>query len=585
MTKAKKLKMPDTLNLEERAEIALNAMINVADEDYEYIPFFSGFFQSDPAWMSHGNWDYGSSHGRLVDCVLLARRMTGSDYGEDIEKHYRKNLLKFFHTDGLNYRRGTFDEDTIKEHQAEFKESASMIDQRSVLLGLTSWYLDTGDAKIKEYADKHVAALKKIARKERTSWYYPGSEYTKDGWPSFDAVHTRLAYDPAAMWGRQVMPLIRYYEATGNNDAYELAENFVSNIIHRSGVFNEDGSFNAALGYRNGHFHTRMGTLYALARFAEISDDTSIISYVKKSFDWALEQCTSFGWTPGDLEDQAFEHETCTLVDAIATAIVLARKGYSSYWGVAERFLRNHLTEAQILDTSWIKQREDKFIDIPKEKTYYKVADRLRGTFAGYAAPNDFVFSGVHGRGHIMDVQTCCVASGTRGLYNGWQNIVTKHKNGRICVNMLLNRATEHLDVLSYLPHEGKLELHIHEDISELLVRIPEWTPFGGVEITREIGQSAEKMSGRDVPWVKECFILLKDTKPDETITFTFMQMERTTTETAAGLSYKTKWIGDEVVGISPRGTYYPLYSNRQVLDKAPMREGVLHVEIKPSLD
>ena len=581
MTKSIRIKMPETLNLEERAELALNAMIGVADEDYEYIPYFSGFFQSDPAWMSHGNWDYGSSHGRLVDSILLARRMTASRYGEEVEQHYRENLLKFFRSDGLNYRRNTFDEETAAEHQAKFRESASMIDQRSVLLGLTTWFADTNDEEIKAYADRHVAALKRIARKERISWYYPASEYTESGWPSFDAVHTRLAYDPAAMWGRQIMPLIRYFEITGNKDAYELSENFASGIMFRSGVFNSDGSFNDALIYRNGHFHTRMGTLNALTRFAEATDDSSIIAFVKKSFDWGLTKCTNFGWTPGDLEDQEYEHETCTLVDAISIAITLAKQGYSEYWGVAERFIRNHLTEAQILDTGWIKQREDKSMDIPGEKTYYKVAERLRGTFAGYAAPNDFVYSGVHGRGHIMDVQTCCVASGTRGLYNGWENIVTTHKNGRVSVNMLLNRATEDINVLSYLPHEGKVELYINRGIPELLVRIPEWTPFGAVQVERGSG---EKYSGRDLPWVKGCFILIKGALVGEKITVTFMQAERETVEMAAGLSYGTKWVGDEVVGITPKGTYYPLYSGREVKDKAPLKTGTLHIETKPGL-
>ena len=65
--------IPATLNLAERAGIALNAMIGVADEDKGYIPFFSGFFAADAAWMSHGNWDYGSSHGRLVDSMTLVQ--------------------------------------------------------------------------------------------------------------------------------------------------------------------------------------------------------------------------------------------------------------------------------------------------------------------------------------------------------------------------------------------------------------------------------------------------------------------------------------------------------------------------------
>ena len=200
MVKLEQHRLPDTLILEERAEAALNALIGVADEDYEYIPFFNGNFKARPAYMTHGNWDFGSSHGRLVDAIILARAMTGSDYGFEIEQHYRRNLLSFFRPDGLNYRRNTFTQDIITEHMAEFKESASMIDQRSVLLGLTTWYVATGEERAKQAADKLCAALKRIARKERDSWYYPASEWTEKGWPSFDAVHTRLAPDPAAMW-------------------------------------------------------------------------------------------------------------------------------------------------------------------------------------------------------------------------------------------------------------------------------------------------------------------------------------------------------------------------------------------------
>ena len=93
MARFVELEMPNTLDLAERAHMALNAMINVADENFDYIPFFSGYLKSSPgspAWMSHGNWDFGSSHGRLVDSIVLVRTMTGTDYGRDIEQHYRE---------------------------------------------------------------------------------------------------------------------------------------------------------------------------------------------------------------------------------------------------------------------------------------------------------------------------------------------------------------------------------------------------------------------------------------------------------------------------------------------------------------
>lgn len=575
MGEIKEKLIPDTLMLEERAETALNALIGVADEDYNYIPFFSGFFKSSPAWMSHGNWDFGSSHGRLVDAIILARSMCGSKYGEEIEQHYRKNLLSFFKEDGLSYRKNTFSEELIKEHQSRFEESASMIDQRAVLLGLTTWYLATGDQKVKEACDKHCAALKRIARKERDSWYYPASEYTEHGWPSFDAVHTRLAVDPAAMWGRQVMPFIRYHEVTGNKDAYELAENFTANIINRSGVFKEDGSFNGALEYRNGHFHTRVGTLASIARFGKFNGDAALIQFVKKSFDWALTKCTSFGWTPGDMHDQAYEHETCTLVDAISVAITLAKSGYPEYWGIVERFVRNQLTESQLLNVDWIEQADNKSMDIKGEKTYYRVADRLRGAFAGYAAPNDFVYDGKWGRGHIMDVQTCCLGSGTRALYQVWNNIVTENK-GRIYVNLLLNRGTKWLDVLSHMPHEGRVELDINEDIEELLIRIPEWVPYGAVEIERKVVDNLSHSTGRQHAWINKYFLKLGKAAKGEKITIIFPMNERITVEKSVNLEYQVKWRGDDVIHITPGGTYYPLYNNRKIFEKAPMKAAVL---------
>ncbi|WEG11726.1 hypothetical protein PU629_16500 [Pullulanibacillus sp. KACC 23026] len=485
--------IPDTLMLEERAKAVMNCIIGMADEDYNYIPFFNANLVEKPAHMTHGDWDFGSSHGRLIDALTLARTMTGETFGEEVEEKYKENLLSFFKEDGMNYR---LPEVIVGD------PTANMIDQRAVILALTSWYLTTKDPKAKEAADKHVAALKRIAIKEKDVWYYPASEYTEKGWPSKNAVHIRLAPDPASFCGRLMMPLLKYHEATGNQDALELCEFFSALIIHRSGVFNEDGSFNASLAYRSGHFHTRIGTLESLARYAGFTRDASITHFVKKSYDWVLKQCTAFGWTPGDLQEQAYEHETCSLVDLIATGIALAHSGYSEYWGVVERFIRNHLTESQLLDLDWVEQREDKSMDEPGYKTYYKVAERSRGAFAGYSAPNDFACDVNHGRGHTSDLQLCCIGSGTRGLFMGWSNTVTEH-NGTVRVNFLLNRGSRWLDVYSYLPHEGRVELKINQDIGNLEIRIPKWAGYNKVRVEREWEGQQRIQTGRDASsWI-----------------------------------------------------------------------------------
>ncbi|NOU96812.1 hypothetical protein GC093_26850 [Paenibacillus sp. LMG 31456] len=566
MNENNRKQIPDTLLLEERARHVLDAIIGMADEDHGYIPFFGANLMEQPAFLTHGDWDYGSSHGRLIDALILARHMTGEEKGRDIESKYRENFLGFFKEDGLSYR--------LKNPKAPWEPTANLIDQRAVILALTSWYMSTGDRKIKQVADKHVAALKRIAIKERDVWYYPASEYTVNGWPSANAVQLRLAPDPAAFSGRLIMPLLKYYELTGNSDALELCQYFTSMIINRSGVFNPDGSFNDALAYRSGHFHTRIGTLDALARYAMFTKDASIIHFVKKSYDWALTWCTSFGWTPGDIHDQAFEHETCSLVDLISTGITLAQSGYTEYWGIVERFLRNHLTESQLLNLDWVVDSDSKEQDDVGLKSFFKVAERTRGAFAGYSAPNDFCCDSNGGRGHTSDLQTCCIGSGTRGLFMGWSNTITE-ENGTVSVNFLLNRGSRWLDVSSHLPHEGRIELDIHRNVPRLLVRIPEWAGYAKVMVRREQGDTVITQAGSDPSiWVKQRFLVLGEAREGEKITITFPLSQRQTVEKAVGEEFITKWRGDDVIHLSPAGMHHPFYNNRQIFDKAPLRDG-----------
>lgn len=556
--------IPDTLLLEERAGHVLSAIIGMADEDFGHIPFFAANLMEKPAFLTHGDWDYGSSHGRLIDALILARHMSGDGRGGDIEERYRANFLSFFKDDGLSYRQ--------INPKAPWETNANLIDQRAVILALTSWYMSTGDRKIKHVADKHVAALKRIAIKEKDVWYYPASEYTTNGWPSTNAVQLRLAPDPAAFCGRLVMPLLKYYELTGNTDAFELCQFFSALIIHRSGVFNPDGSFNDALAFRSGHFHTRIGTLDALARFGWHTQDASIIHFVKKSYDWALTRCTTFGWTPGDMHEQAFEHETCSLVDLISTGITLARSGYVEYWGIVERFLRNHLTESQLLNLDWVTDAADKSNDDVGMKSYFNVAERARGAFAGYSAPNDFCCNVSAGRGHTNDLQTCCIGSGTRGLFMGWSNTITAH-NDTVSVNFLLNRGSRWLDVSSCLPHEGRVELTIHRSLPRLQVRIPDWAGYAKVAVYRELDNDVRTQSGGDPSmWVNQRFLLLGQVQEGEKITITFPLSERQTVEKAVGQEFITRWRGDDVIHLSPEGTHHPFYNNRKIYDQAPMR-------------
>ena len=131
--------IPATLLLEERAALAMNAVTGLADDDLDGIPFFSANLLARPARLDHGDWDYGSSHGRLTDAILLTRQMTGGKDGDgkdwdphwdQIADRYRQTLFDLLHADGLTYRR---------EHpRGHWQPNANLIDQRATLLALTT---------------------------------------------------------------------------------------------------------------------------------------------------------------------------------------------------------------------------------------------------------------------------------------------------------------------------------------------------------------------------------------------------------------------------------------------------------------
>jgi hypothetical protein len=567
--------VPATLLLEERAALALNAVEGLIDPDWD-TPFFSANLAAHPARLQHGDWDYGSSHGRLTDACLLARHMSGTEKYLGTERRFKDGLIRCLAADGLAYRR--------RHPRGHWEPNANLIDQRAVLLALTTWYLDSGDAGVRARADAQVAALRRIAVKERDAWYYPASEYTERGWPSRNAIDLHLAPDPASFCGRLIMPLLRYHQATGNEEALELCEWFRRLIVDKSGVFNEDGSFNAALAYRSGHFHTRLGTLDGLARLALATGDHALTSFVRRSFDWARAQGTAFGWTPGDLAGQRFEHETCSLVDMIGIGTALATAGYPGYWTVVERFLRNQLTESQIQDVSWVDQAEGRDRDEPGWVSHDRVGARMRGAFAGYGAPNDFVSDVALGRGHTNDVQACCVGSGVRGLFLGWNSIVTgDHRLAR--VNLLLSRGGRLVRVSSHLPFAGRVDLTAQQDLRELRVRIPGWAGYAGVRVARRSpgdggeppgngGQPAGPGAPEPGPpsWAPDGTVSVRAMRAGETVSVTFPVAEAETAEEAAGFRYVARWRGDDVTGISPPGRYRPMYADRPAGGPAPRR-------------
>lgn len=155
-----------------------------------------------------------------------------------------------------------------------------------------------------------------------------------------------------------------------------------------------------------------------------------------------------------------------------------------------------------------------------------------------------------------------------------WDNIVTE-KNGRVSVNLLLNRGTRWLDVNSYLPHEGRVDLNINQDIRQLLVRIPSWVALDAVKVSRKHNDN-DGMRKPVESWIG-LFAKLGSFRKGEKITIAFPLRQCETTEKAWDQQFVAEWQGDDVIFITPPGKYYPLYTNRKIYKKAPKKIGDYH--------
>ena len=148
----------------------------------------------------------------------------------------------------------------------------------------------------------------------------------------------------------------------------------------------------------------------------------------------------------------------------------------------------------------------------------------------------------------------CCTGNGTRAIYYVWNHIV-HWKDGKLRVNLLLNRASPWADIHSFIPYEGRVDVKIKK-ASELSVRIPEWV---------KPDKTTCQVSGTDRPlsWDGRYAVVGK-VEPGDVATLTFPIFERMDKVQIQGKDYTLIRKGNEVVHIDPPGEYSPLYQREK---------------------
>jgi len=158
-------------------------------------------------------------------------------------------------------------------------------------------------------------------------------------------------------------------------------------------------------------------------------------------------------------------------------------------------------------------------------------------------------------------------------------------------VNLLLNRASPWLDVDSYLPYEGKVNLK-NKSAKKIHLRIPMWVDKTAVQC---------QVNGKNVPllWLNN-YLIIDPVAENDFVTIEFPMVETTErwTEPTYATTYTCQFKGNTLVDISPRASIpawatvgqddgviaqvikvYPIYEREHYkANKAPMKKTARYV-------
>jgi len=550
---------PIPIDLLDRARLGLHFLEHSLDRRHGYLPNIIAVFEGDQAVHRHDFADFGDLTSRYLEAFILARRMTGSDAGEEAFQGLQELFLSYFRDDGLSYRPPidhpfqSFTAD--RPYQPNMAEG---FDQSRVMFALLTWFTMTGDDRPRELMDRMIHGVrgKGVVKDDRL--YFTQPAFGEDFEPNPDAPpYPQQLYFSATM----ILPLLWWHELTGSAPALETARQLKNFVMRDEFYFGRDGSFRAldvtapgSWDLINGHTHSRLGAVAGLLRYGRVCNDEPTFSLGRSAFDWFLENhCLPTGWCPEFVGRHAVEAEgceTCTLMDLAHCCLELCAAGEERYWNTMERLVRNQLLEQQITDASFIPSQDEP--GAGDFQSYPISGEAVLGGFGGWVGVNDFV--GHNEYSHYL--MHCCGPSGIKALYLAWQQ-ACKFEEGVLRVNLLLPRRLPEADVQGFDPREGRLDIELHTDAA-LSMRMPDWVA------KKEVRAQVERRP-LSFQWQADRLVTPVVEK-GQTVSITYPLRSVTSTVHVGSDRYDIQWQGDTALSISPPGTEVPLYTRQELL-------------------
>ncbi len=578
--------VPDTLDLQERARLVIHAMTETTDPLADYEPYYIINFRTNPPSMGHNCWFHVLP--KYLEGVLLMRLISGSEQNLDVERRWMEVALKSQGEDGLIYTplqgrpwglRGA--KLMAEGAKGGIKREGSYLLQPfgmgRMLSAMSLFAIRDDDSLWKDAVRKLVDGLIGLAVDTNDiAYFWPTCVIAAKNPPTGGEVPT-----PAANGESSRIPhgLVHAYRLLGYEPALTLANKIITYM--RRYFYTEKGEFlRTPDDSMMAHFHRHANGLLAMAEYAKTVGDEELMEFVVRSFQYAeslgcslegpgyaevkVPRANPIGYFPEYVNSPEWEgSEICEVSDMIALALFLSEQGIGDYWDDADRWIRNMLAEGQLLSTDWIYRISETGLinarSFPSSvvgpyDTAERVPERSLGAFAGWPAANDWYV------GNGPGIMQCCTTNGARTLYWIWERIL-RYKEGKLRVNLLLNRASPWADVESCLPYQGKVEVKVKTSC-ELSIRIPEWVSPNEVRCQVQGKERSLSVDGR--------YVQVGEAKPQDTVTLTFPIKEKTCVVHIEKQRFTLIQKGNEVVSISPPGRLHPLYQREHYRNSTP---------------
>lgn len=551
--------VPDTLDLQERAKLAVNGLTGPTDPNADYEIYWWVRFGHNPPVMSHDFNDHVQC--KFLEALPLMRIISGSNLNLHIEKRWMEVALAMLGQDGMSYwpligRPWALNDIWYGENIPDRPEAPfpTVIYDGRLISAMCIWYLLNKNKVWKGCVEKKVKGLIDITIDKGEYAYfdilgiYLYKERRRDVSIPQGEVGCAMAWP--------LLSLVHAYRVFSFEPALKLADKLAHFLRYEDHQFGPNGDFLGAehwsLKYHT-HFHAHTYILLALLEYAVLTNNREIMEFVRRGYEYAKFMGEPYtGFFPEMISSRLKQtSETCQVADMIALGIKLTNAGVGDYFDDVDRWVRNQFAENQLTNVDWVEtmaKRERYEVKEGPELNYERVAERNLGAFAGWPSANDW--QGNHERGRPSSIMHCCTGNGTRTIYYIWENILD-YDNGKLKINLLLNRASKWADINSHIPYTGQVDVKLKQEVN-LSIRIPEWVKPEEVKV--RVNGTIRKLSfaGR--------YAKVGKVEPGDLITFTFPIFERTENIFIEKQKYSIICKGNEIVQIDPVGQCCPFY-------------------------